>query len=293
MSEFFQWLSKNPIATNIVIATFGVVVVAVVSMYVIAFIQGRSVSFWPLKIGESTDSETKSLEKQVKPKANDVPRICILGSVTSETEIPSKKLESLKYFYKCFVRQMYRMPYGFNACGAEPWREIFYLTYCERLKTSSKSQMRQIDDKVCWYWFPGDDRGFNYEPAFYKSVETRNVQERLITEVTNSAVILALAGRTGTKTQVELLLSYHRQKKYGVDFGVKPFVLLAWFGGSIKDFILENQKELAPYMAKYPELMPDKELEGWENNRELLENQARKLTETLVRLVLEKSGKDH
>jgi len=85
-----------------------------------------------------------------------------------------------------------------------------------------------------------------------------------------------------------LLLNYHRQKKYGIDFEATPLILLAWFGGSMKDFILENQTELAPHMAKYPELMPDKELIGWENNKELLANQARKLTETLVRLVSRK-----
>jgi len=192
MNEFFQWLSENPLATNIVISIFGITILTVISMYVIAFIQGRSVSFWPLKIGETSDyPETKSLENRVKPKASDVPRICLLGSITSETENSPEKMDGLKYFYKCFVQQMYTAPYGFNACGAEPWREIFYLTYCDRLKTSSKSQMKQIDDKVCWYWFPSDNRGFNYEPGFYKSVETRNVQERLITEVNNSTIVLA------------------------------------------------------------------------------------------------------
>lgn len=55
MNQFFTWLSANPFATNIVIAAFGILAVAVTLIYVIAFFQGRDVSFWPPKIGHKPD----------------------------------------------------------------------------------------------------------------------------------------------------------------------------------------------------------------------------------------------
>lgn len=51
MDEFFKWLSSNPVATNILLITFGLLVASIISIYVIAFFQGREISFWPPKIG--------------------------------------------------------------------------------------------------------------------------------------------------------------------------------------------------------------------------------------------------
>jgi serine/threonine-protein kinase len=52
MKEFFDWLSVTPLALIIFMIAFGIVVLSIIMIYVIAFIQGRSVSFWPPKIGE-------------------------------------------------------------------------------------------------------------------------------------------------------------------------------------------------------------------------------------------------
>ncbi len=51
MSEFFKWLSNNPIATTTFIVSFGVVVTVTSLIYLIAFFQGREISFWPPKVG--------------------------------------------------------------------------------------------------------------------------------------------------------------------------------------------------------------------------------------------------
>lgn len=51
MAELFKWLSSNPIATTVLIVAFGTIVTSVVSIYLVAFLQGRDVSFWPPKIG--------------------------------------------------------------------------------------------------------------------------------------------------------------------------------------------------------------------------------------------------
>lgn len=52
MSSFFDWVSNSPIATNMLIGLFVIWGVAVAIMYLVAFFQGRSISFWPPRIGE-------------------------------------------------------------------------------------------------------------------------------------------------------------------------------------------------------------------------------------------------
>jgi hypothetical protein len=52
MTDFFKWLSSNPIATNAFTIAVSVIVISIVLIYVVAFFQGRSISFWPPNIGE-------------------------------------------------------------------------------------------------------------------------------------------------------------------------------------------------------------------------------------------------
>lgn len=52
MDKFFNWLSSGSIATTIFIIAFCAVVMSVILIYVVAFFQRRSISFWPPKIGE-------------------------------------------------------------------------------------------------------------------------------------------------------------------------------------------------------------------------------------------------
>jgi hypothetical protein len=42
----FEWLSSNPIATIFLLITFGLAVV----IYVLAFLEGREITFWPPKV---------------------------------------------------------------------------------------------------------------------------------------------------------------------------------------------------------------------------------------------------
>ena len=65
MGDFFNWLSTNPIATITLIILFGIVITSTTLIYVVAFIQGREIVFWPPKIGERHNkSHTKNLEKE-------------------------------------------------------------------------------------------------------------------------------------------------------------------------------------------------------------------------------------
>jgi hypothetical protein len=51
MSDFFTWLSASSPAATILLVAFSVAVVVAVLIYVVSFLQGREVSFWPPKIG--------------------------------------------------------------------------------------------------------------------------------------------------------------------------------------------------------------------------------------------------
>lgn len=47
MSDIVKWLAGSPVVTGALVVSLGVIVL----MYVVAFLQGREISFWPPKIG--------------------------------------------------------------------------------------------------------------------------------------------------------------------------------------------------------------------------------------------------
>lgn len=51
MDVFLRWLFGNPIATTALLVAFGILVIFVISVYLVALFQGREISFWPPKIG--------------------------------------------------------------------------------------------------------------------------------------------------------------------------------------------------------------------------------------------------
>lgn len=60
MDAFFQWLSSNPTVTITLQVALTGLVLAVALIYVVAFIQGREVSFWPPKIGIKPEKKRPS-----------------------------------------------------------------------------------------------------------------------------------------------------------------------------------------------------------------------------------------
>ena len=60
MEEFFQWLTTNSIASNALITILGLIILLIAMIYLIAFWQGREISFWPPKIGKNLNSKTSN-----------------------------------------------------------------------------------------------------------------------------------------------------------------------------------------------------------------------------------------
>lgn len=59
MADLLQWLTHNPI----VIVLISVIILVIVLMYLVAFLQGREVSFWPPKIGSKENVPLKQKDK--------------------------------------------------------------------------------------------------------------------------------------------------------------------------------------------------------------------------------------
>ncbi len=59
MDAFFKWLSANPVATTTIIVTFGIIIAAIILIYVVAFLQGREIFFWPPKVGAKSNGKAQ------------------------------------------------------------------------------------------------------------------------------------------------------------------------------------------------------------------------------------------
>lgn len=52
MNEFLKWLSTNPTVATSVVVSFSIFLTSATLIYLVAFLQGREISFWPPRIGE-------------------------------------------------------------------------------------------------------------------------------------------------------------------------------------------------------------------------------------------------
>lgn len=80
MNAFLQWLSTNDILAITVIVTINIILISVALIYLVAFFQGRKISFWPPTIGEKNsigkntgnDKRTIEIESITYSNANDM-----------------------------------------------------------------------------------------------------------------------------------------------------------------------------------------------------------------------------
>ncbi len=292
MSDFFQWLAGGSPSSMFFSIAFALVLIGIFSIYTIAFLQGREISFWPLKIGERPQRNSSSPKLGILSASSmgqKNPRISLMCSTTHEIEKSPEKEAALQIFYQSFISEIERTPICINTGGSEPLRSVILDGYARKLKTHSKPQLESLNNKVRWYWYLGDTSGFGFEPPIYESRQTNNATERPIKEVLESNVVIAFTGETGTREQLERLIKYHTQKQYGIDFNRRPLILLSWFGGSTKEFVNENLEELDWLLNKYPELEPIKEMKDWyhgDNPQKL----AQRLVHTLQKFLADKQS---
>lgn len=59
MDSFFNWVTSSKAVTLVLLSVVGLVVIILVTIFLVAFFQGRSISFWPPKIGQKTPKQSK------------------------------------------------------------------------------------------------------------------------------------------------------------------------------------------------------------------------------------------
>lgn len=77
MAEFFQWLSNNPVVETILIVFLCILVLSIIVIYLVAFFQGRDISFFPPKIGQKPD-KAKPLEP-IEIRSEEAPKYDLTG----------------------------------------------------------------------------------------------------------------------------------------------------------------------------------------------------------------------
>lgn len=292
------WTLLNQLDQRWILGLLIFLSVGVLAILVHAYLSGRKIKFWMLEI--EAQPETKSTKSTQKKEIahldkadtileDTIPRISIMASTTYEIERSREKTEALKLFYRSLLSEIKRSNFGINFCGAQPFREILFEDYYPKLLTHSKTQMKEVDRTVRWYWHARDNVGLNYEPAFYESYEAESPQERTIREVSDADIVLAFTGRTGTRRIIEELIRYHNQELHDINLKSKPLILLGWFGGSVKEHIDENLNTLDWLLSNYSELDPVAEISKWYEGDQPTKL-AQKLAKTIRRLLLEKSA---
>jgi hypothetical protein len=210
-------------------------------------------------------------------------RITVIGSTSHSIEGDTDRTEALKQFYRTFFDELDRTPFGINTCGPEPIRTILYDLYRSRLETHSRSQMLDFEQRIRWYWRKGGSVGLNHEPPVFYGVEAKDQTERREMEISEAAMILAIAGRTGTRDYLEELLAKHNDPSSDFTFDTKPILLLGWFGGEVLKFMGANKQLIQPYTEPYSTLLPFKEILDW-NEKGLAQSLARDLILTIRHL---------
>ena len=215
---------------------------------------------------------------------NRIPRIALWGSSTTNIDGSKKKLKMLKRFYSSLLKNLERTPYGLNSCGAEPVRRAFFERYCDRIYKQPHGSSTDLNWRIRWYWFAADDRGLNYAPPYFDNVQAGNAVDRNLREMVDSDIIVALAGRTGTREQLQRVFRYHEDPDHWVDLRTKPLILLGWFGGSVHRYIDENRREVQWLLDQYSELCPAEEVAGWDTGT-TVDDLAQRLVETFQQIL--------
>jgi Predicted nucleotide-binding protein containing TIR-like domain len=192
--------------------------------------------------------------------------ISLMGSPTPIIDSDSERRLAYNRFWRQFVLEIERIPFGINTCAPEPLRSIFFDLAAERLHSWTDDQLRDFAQHVCFIWRRGGTAGINYAPPLFSNVEVRSALERRFIEALRSDVVVAIAGRTGTFSALQELWDYHHSAPQKIDLKTKRLVLVGWFGGAALEF--HKKVRNSDLVAKASPFMPtlDEEFNGWWHN---------------------------
>lgn len=99
MNDFFQLLASNQVASNVISIVFVVVALSVTLIYVVAFFQGRDVSFWPPNVGKRPDNPATSSSPSIPrryfiPIVIGTPLVLTTGWLIGRSQSPNQQQSS-------------------------------------------------------------------------------------------------------------------------------------------------------------------------------------------------------
>jgi len=154
MSEFLQWISSGSFYANIFLTVLAFLLIIIVLIYLIAFIQGREISFWPPKIGikPTTLSQNKTnISSKENPgthkidsKPANLKNIAIAAAAEKDCALLKISTADVKEFItqefqnhpKMFMASFYLMPLVFL-------RYVLLLTWDGSVATTERILMRE------------------------------------------------------------------------------------------------------------------------------------------------------
>lgn len=176
MNELIKWLTINPIAGTIALATFAIVILAAIIIYLVAFFQGRELSFWPPKIGS----------KPHKRSPSDTPKYSETASTAAGIMLEDRRAFSTPFEQRiASVQNVYLL--GINLVGIVTHHESFIK---ERAKEGCVFRILMVDPRFFTdhdfpaYWTGGPRRKEHLlqsvEDLVHIRQETQNLKIRFL-----------------------------------------------------------------------------------------------------------------
>jgi hypothetical protein len=189
--------------------------------------------------------------------------ISLLGSSTSIIDGDPERQLAYARFWREFVLEIERTPFGINTCGPNPLRSILFDLAAERLHECSNDQLRDFSQRVCFIWRRGGRVGINYAPPLFSHVEARSTLERRFIEAARSDALVVIAGRAGTSSTLDELWDFHYTIPQKIDLRTKRLILVGWFGGAALEFHARVRNSDLIVKADPPMPPLGEEFSGW------------------------------
>ena len=208
--------------------------------------------------------------------------VSLMGSSTPVIDGDPERQLAYTRFWREFILEIERTPFGINTCGPNPLRSILFDIAAERLHKCSDDQLHDFSQRVCFIWRRGGTVGINYAPPLFSHVEVRSTLERRVIEAARSDALVVIAGRAGTSSALDELCDFHYTIPQKIDLRTKWLILVGWFGGAALEFHVRARN--GDLIVKADPAMPplDEEFSGWWCNDTPLEL-ARILTKFIER----------
>ena len=208
MDAILNWLTAGSVQSSIIISLFAFTLAILISIYFIAFLQGRAISFWPPKIGERKNKEGNESENNLTFKKANIEGLYLMIRETHGIVENILQFHIVDRVYEKYGVKLNLTVWGdFEPEEGRPENKDYPHIY---FFTTDKISVKQGD--TLSILFRIQDEGFNF-PFPSSSEEINDFIE--ITDTSNMTMFPAkYIGRTYYFTQINFpenaTLGYHK-----------------------------------------------------------------------------------